>query len=593
MALLDFAASARLAVGEALTNIAATQIGDIKRIKLSANWMAAAGHPGEDAGLYDAVKAVGEELCPQLGLTIPVGKDSMSMKTCWQEGNEQREMTSPLSLVISAFARVEDVRHTITPQLSTEDNVLLLIDLGKGHSALGATALAQVYRQLGDTPADVRDVAQLKGFYEAIQALVAARKLLAYHDRSDGGLLVTLAEMAFAGHCGVQVDIAALGDDHLAALFNEELGAVIQVREEEREAVEALLAQFGLSDCVHYLGQAVTGDRFVITAHDQTVFSESRTTLRVWWAETTWQMQRLRDNPQCADQEHEAKANDADPGLNVKLSFDINEDIAAPYIATGARPKVAVLREQGVNSHVEMAAAFHRAGFDAIDVHMSDLLGGRIGLGNFHALVACGGFSYGDVLGAGEGWAKSILFNHRVRDEFETFFHRPQTLALGVCNGCQMMSNLRELIPGSELWPRFVRNHSDRFEARFSLVEVTQSPSLLLQGMAGSQMPIAVSHGEGRVEVRDDAHLAALESKGLVALRYVDNFGKVTETYPANPNGSPNGITAVTTENGRVTIMMPHPERVFRTVANSWHPENWGEDSPWMRIFRNARKQLG
>ncbi|ECD2449577.1 phosphoribosylformylglycinamidine synthase, partial [Salmonella enterica subsp. enterica serovar Typhimurium] len=403
----------------------------------------------------------------------------------------------------------------------------------------------------------------------------------------------TLAEMAFAGHCGVQVDIAALGDDHLAALFNEELGGVIQVRAEDRDAVEALLAQYGLADCVHYLGQALAGDRFVITANDQTVFSESRTTLRVWWAETTWQMQRLRDNPQCADQEHEAKANDTDPGLNVKLSFDINEDIAAPYIATGARPKVAVLREQGVNSHVEMAAAFHRAGFDAIDVHMSDLLGGRIGLGNFHALVACGGFSYGDVLGAGEGWAKSILFNHRVRDEFETFFHRPQTLALGVCNGCQMMSNLRELIPGSELWPRFVRNHSDRFEARFSLVEVTQSPSLLLQGMVGSQMPIAVSHGEGRVEVRDDAHLAALESKGLVALRYVDNFGKVTETYPANPNGSPNGITAVTTENGRVTIMMPHPERVFRTVANSWHPENWGEDSPWMRIFRNARKQLG
>lgn len=593
MALLDFAASARLAVGEALTNIAATQIGDIKRIKLSANWMAAAGHPGEDAGLYDAVKAVGEELCPQLGLTIPVGKDSMSMKTRWQEGNEQREMTSPLSLVISAFARVEDVRHTLTPQLSTEDNALLLIDLGKGHNALGATALAQVYRQLGDKPADVRDVAQLKGFYDAMQALVAARKLLAWHDRSDGGLLVTLAEMAFAYHCGVQVDIAALGDDHLAALFNEELGGVIQVRAEDRDAVEALLAQYGLADCVHYLGQALAGDRFVITANDRTVFSESRTTLRVWWAETTWQMQRLRDNPQCADQEHEAKANDADPGLNVKLSFDINEDIAAPYIATGARPKVAVLREQGVNSHVEMAAAFHRAGFDAIDVHMSDLLGGRIGLGNFHALVACGGFSYGDVLGAGEGWAKSILFNHRVRDEFETFFHRPQTLALGVCNGCQMMSNLRELIPGSELWPRFVRNHSDRFEARFSLVEVTQSPSLLLQGMVGSQMPIAVSHGEGRVEVRDDAHLAALESKGLVALRYVDNFGHVTETYPANPNGSPNGITAVTTENGRVTIMMPHPERVFRTVANSWHPENWGEDSPWMRIFRNARKQLG
>ncbi|WLI75943.1 phosphoribosylformylglycinamidine synthase [Kosakonia sp. H02] len=593
VALLDFAASARLAVGEALTNIAATQVGDIKRIKLSANWMAAAGHPGEDAGLYAAVKAVGEELCPALGLTIPVGKDSMSMKTRWQEGNEQREMTSPLSLVITAFARVEDVRRTVTPQLSTEENALLLIDLGKGSNALGATALAQVYRQLGDKPADVRNVEQLKGFYDAIQALVADRKLLAYHDRSDGGLLVTLAEMAFTGHCGVNVDIASLGGDHLAALFNEELGAVIQVRAGDREAVESVLAAYGLADVVHYLGSAVCGDRFVIEVDGKPVFSESRTTLRMWWAETTWQMQRLRDNPECADQEHEAKANDNDPGLNVKLTFDLNEDIAAPFIATGARPKVAILREQGVNSHVEMAAAFHRAGFDSFDVHMSDLLAGRSGLQNFQALVACGGFSYGDVLGAGEGWAKSILFNDRVRDEFATFFHRPQTLALGVCNGCQMMSNLRELIPGSELWPRFVRNTSDRFEARFSLVEITQSPSLLLEGMVGSQMPIAVSHGEGRVEVRDAAHLAQLESKGLVALRYVDNSGSVTETYPANPNGSPNGITAVTNESGRVTIMMPHPERVFRTVSNSWHPENWGEDSPWMRIFRNARKQLG
>ena len=593
VALLDFAASARLAVGEALTNIAATQIGSLKRIKLSANWMAAAGHPGEDAGLYEAVKAVGEELCPQLGITIPVGKDSMSMKTRWQEGNEQREMTSPLSLVITAFARVEDVRRTVTPQLSTEDNALLLIDLGAGHNALGATALSQVYRQLGDKPANVRNVEQLKGFYNAIQALVAGQKLLAYHDRSDGGLLVTLAEMAFTGHCGVEADIAALGNDRLAALFNEELGAVIQVKAADRAAVEQIFADHDLADCVHLLGKAVAGDRFTITADGHAVFSESRSTLRMWWAETTWQMQRLRDNPDCANQEHEAKANDNDPGLNVKLSFDIKEDIAAPFIATGARPKVAVLREQGVNSHVEMAAAFHRAGFDAIDVHMSDLLAGRRGLEDFQALVACGGFSYGDVLGAGEGWAKSILFNQRVRDEFETFFHRPQTLALGVCNGCQMMSNLRELIPGSDLWPRFVRNQSDRFEARFSLVEVDASPSLLLQGMVGSHMPIAVSHGEGHVEVRDAAHLAALESKGLVALRFIDNFGKVTQNYPANPNGSPNGITAVTNESGRVTIMMPHPERVFRTVSNSWHPAEWGEDSPWMRIFRNARKQLG
>ncbi|MFV9668701.1 phosphoribosylformylglycinamidine synthase [Pantoea sp. KXB25] len=594
VALLDFAASGRLAVGEALTNLAATQIGSLKRVKLSANWMSAAGHPGEDAGLYAAVKAVGEELCPALGITIPVGKDSMSMKTRWQEGTEQREMTSPLSLVITAFARVEDVRRTVTPQLQADqDNLLLLIDLGNGANTLGATALSQVYRQLGDKPADVRDATQLAGFFNAIQALVAEQKLLAYHDRSDGGLLVTLAEMAFAGHCGVDVDIASLGSDALAALFTEELGAVIQINAADRAAVEQILADHGLAACTHLLGSAQPGDRFVIRAGESAVYNESRTTLRTWWAETTWQMQRLRDNPACADQEHDAKKNDSDPGLNVHLTFNPQEDVAAPMIATGARPKVAVLREQGVNSHVEMAAAFDRAGFTAIDVHMSDLLAGRRDLDGFQALVACGGFSYGDVLGAGEGWAKSILFNPRVRDTFETFFHRPQTLALGVCNGCQMMSNLRELIPGSDLWPRFVRNQSERFEARFSLVEVAASPSLLLDGMAGSHMPIAVSHGEGFVEVRDAAHLAALESKGLVALRFVDNFGKVTETYPANPNGSPNGITAVTNESGRVTIMMPHPERVFRTVSNSWHPAEWGEDGPWMRIFRNARRQLG
>ncbi|MDA5536485.1 phosphoribosylformylglycinamidine synthase [Yersinia mollaretii] len=595
VALLDFAASARLAVGEALTNIAATQIGELKRIKLSANWMSAAGHPGEDAGLYDAVRAVGEELCPALEITIPVGKDSMSMKTRWQEGNEQREMTSPLSLVITAFARIEDVRHTVTPQLRTDkgDNALLLIDLGAGHNALGATALTQVYRQLGDKPADVRDVQQLAGFFNAMQRLVADQALLAYHDRSDGGLLVTLAEMAFAGHCGIDVDIHSQGNDSLAALFNEELGAVIQVRAEQRAAVEQVLVDHGLANCVHYLGRAVEGDTFAIRRGTEVIYHEKRSTLRLWWAETTWQMQRLRDNPDCADQEHQAKQDERDPGLNVKLTFDPAEDIAAPYIIKQARPKVAVLREQGVNSHVEMAAAFHRAGFDAVDVHMSDLLAGRTDLRAFQTLVACGGFSYGDVLGAGEGWAKSILFNDRVRDEFEAFFHRPETLALGVCNGCQMMSNLRELIPGAAHWPRFVRNLSDRFEARFSLVEVASSPSLFMQDMVGSRMPIAVSHGEGLVEVRDAAHLAALEQNNLVALRFVNNDGAVTEQYPANPNGSANGITAVTSVSGRATVMMPHPERVFRTVSNSWHPEEWGEDSPWMRMFRNARKQLG
>src|SRR5471030_1879279 len=594
IALLDFAASGRMAVGEALTNIAAVEIGRLKRVKLSANWMSAAGHPGEDAGLYAAVKAVGEELCPALGITIPVGKDSMSMKTRWQEGNEQREMTSPMSLVITAFARVEDVRGTVTPQLLADrDNVLLLVDLGAGHQALGATALAQVYRQLGAETADVRNVEQLAGFYRAIQQLVAERVLLAYHDRSDGGLLVTLLEMAFAGHCGLAVDIAGLGDDTLAALFNEELGAVIQIAAADRAQVEQVFAQQGLSDCLHDVGQATAGNDVVFRAGTVDVYRESRTQLRTWWAETTWQMQRLRDNPDCADQEHEAKTHDRDPGLNVKLSFAPDDDVAAPYIVKGVRPKVAVLREQGVNSHIEMAAAFHRAGFDAVDVHMSDLLAGRRDLQEFHTLVACGGFSYGDVLGAGEGWAKSVLFNDRVRDEFEDFFHRPQTLALGVCNGCQMMSNLKELIPGAEHWPRFVRNLSDRFEARFSLVEVTASPSLLMQGMVGSRMPIAVSHGEGHMEVRDAVHLSQLEHANLIALRFVDNHGRVTEDYPANPNGSPNGITAVTNLSGRVTVMMPHPERVFRTVSNSWHPEEWGEDSPWMRMFRNARKQLG
>lgn len=593
VALLDFAASARLAVGEAITNIAATQIGELKRIKLSANWMAAAGHPGEDAGLYQAVKAIGEELCPALGLTIPVGKDSMSMKTRWQEGAESKEMTSPLSLVISAFARVEDVRRSVTPQLKIQDNALILIDLGQGRNGLGGSALAQVYRQLGDKPADLHDVPAFRAFFDIIQALVADEKLLAYHDRGDGGLLVTLAEMAFAGHCGIEVDIAALGDDPLAALFSEELGAVIQVAASEADVIMDQLAAVGLKACSHRLGRALAGDRFVITAGQRPVYSESRNQLRMWWAETTWQMQRLRDNPACADDEHHAKAQEQDPGLNVQLSFDLREDITAPYIARGVRPKLAVLREQGVNSHLEMAAAFDRAGFEAIDVHMSDLISGTRDLTDFQTLVACGGFSYGDVLGAGEGWAKSILFNSRARDTFAAFFQRSQTLALGVCNGCQMMSNLRELIPGSDLWPRFIRNRSDRFEARFSLVEVASSPSLLLQGMEGSRLPIAVSHGEGQVELRSAAHLAALEDKGLVALRFTDNFGTVTERYPANPNGSVNGITAVTSESGRATIMMPHPERVFRSVTHSWHPEGWSEDGPWMRLFRNARRQLG
>ncbi|ELH7813536.1 phosphoribosylformylglycinamidine synthase, partial [Vibrio harveyi] len=567
---------------------------------LSANWMSPAGHPGEDAGLYEAVKAVGEELCPALGLTIPVGKDSMSMKTKWEENGEQKEVTSPLSLIITAFARVEDVRKTITPQLRTDkgDTSLVLIDLGNGQNRLGATALAQVYKQLGDKPADVDNAAQLKGFYEGVQTLVANDQVVAYHDKGDGGLFVTLAEMAFAGHCGVKADIADLGEDVLAALFNEELGAVLQVKNDDLDAVLSTLAANGLEACSHVIGSVEASDELVITSGDTVVLERNRTELRTIWAETTHKMQGLRDNPACADQEHEAKKDNSDPGLNVKLSFDVNEDIAAPYIAgsmvnTGAKPKMAILREQGVNSHVEMAAAFDRAGFEATDIHMSDILTGQAALDEYHGLVACGGFSYGDVLGAGEGWAKSILFNAQAREQFQSFFNRDNTFSLGVCNGCQMLSNLKELIPGADLWPRFVRNESERFEARFSLVEVQKSDSVFFDGMAGSRMPIAVSHGEGRVEVRDADHLAAIEASGTVAVRYVDNHGNPTQQYPNNPNGSPNAITGLTTQDGRVTIMMPHPERVFRTVANSWAPEGWGENGAWMRMFQNARKNIG
>ncbi|MEJ7136148.1 phosphoribosylformylglycinamidine synthase [Vibrio paracholerae] len=595
VALLDFGASARLAVGEAITNIAATDIGELKRIKLSANWMSPAGHPGEDAGLYEAVKAVGEELCPALGITIPVGKDSMSMKTKWQENGEQKEVTSPLSLIITAFARVEDIRKTVTPQLRTDlgETSLILIDLGNGQNRLGATALAQVYKQLGDKPADVDNAAQLKGFFDAVQTLVRNDKLVAYHDKGDGGLLVTLAEMAFAGHCGIKANIETLGDDVLAALFNEELGAVIQVKNDELNAALATLAAHGLEACAHVIGEVEASDRLLITCGEEVLIERSRTELRTIWAEMTHKMQALRDNSACADQEFAAKQDNRDPGLNAKLTYDVQADVAAPYIAKGVRPKMAILREQGVNSHVEMAAAFDRAGFDAVDVHMSDILTGQTVLDSYQGLVACGGFSYGDVLGAGEGWAKSILFNAQAREQFEQFFQRKDTFSLGVCNGCQMLSNLRDLIPGAELWPRFVRNESDRFEARFSLVEVQKSPSLFFSEMAGSRMPIAVSHGEGRVEVRDAQHLAAIEQSGTVAIRFVDNFGQPTQAYPSNPNGSPNAITGLTTQDGRVTIMMPHPERVFRTVANSWHPDNWGENGAWMRMFQNARKYFG
>ena len=611
VALLNFGASARLAVAESLTNIAGTDIGDLNRIKLSANWMSPAGHPGEDAGLYEAVKAIGEELCPALGLTIPVGKDSMSMKTTWQEAGEngedsgeQKSVSSPMSLIITAFGVVEDIRKTVTPELRIDqgDTRIIAIDLSKGKQRLGGSCLAQVYKQLGNETPDVDCPETLKGFFNAMQTLVRDEKLIAYHDISDGGLFTTVVEMAFAGHTGVDIDLSKLtsasGND-VDVLFSEELGAVIQIRESDVDAINTVFAKFGIEDCCTDIGRINNEDTLRFSRNGEVVLENSRTYYRTTWAQTTYKMQSLRDNPECAQQEHDVKFDTEDPGLNADLSFDINEDIVADLIIKDAQnakvsnPRIAILREQGVNSHVEMAAAFDRAGFIAIDVHMSDILSGRTDLADFNGLVACGGFSYGDVLGAGEGWAKSILFNKDAKAMFKAFFEREDTFSLGVCNGCQMLSNLKEIIPGAEAWPRFVQNKSERFEARFSLVEIQETPSIFFDGMAGSRMPIAVSHGEGRAEFSSDDAIDTANLSGTVALRYVDNYGHITETYPANPNGSPDGITALTTTDGRVTIMMPHPERVFRTVANSWHPDEWQEDSPWVRMFRNARKFIG
>ncbi|WP_043308658.1 phosphoribosylformylglycinamidine synthase [Pseudomonas sp. ML96] len=594
LALLDAPASGRMAVGETITNLAASRIEKLSDIKLSANWMAAAGHPGEDARLYDTVKAVGMELCPALGITIPVGKDSMSMKTKWSEEGAEKSVTSPLSLVITGFAPVADIRQTLTPQLRLDkgETDLILIDLGRGQNRLGGSILAQTFAQLGQSVPDVDDAEDLKAFFAVIQGLNADGHILSYHDRSDGGLLTTALEMAFAGHCGLNLFLDGLADDasELAAvLFNEELGAVIQVRQ---DATPEILAQFsaaGLGDCVAVIGQPINGSDVAISFNGEPVFGGQRRLLQRQWAETSYQIQRLRDNADCADQEFDLILDEDNPGLSTKLSFDVNQDIAAPYIKKGVRPQVAILREQGVNGQVEMAAAFDRAGFSAIDVHMSDILAGRISLEDFKGLVACGGFSYGDVLGAGEGWAKSVLFNSRARDGFQAFFERKDSFALGVCNGCQMMSNLHELIPGTEFWPHFVRNRSEQFEARVAMVQVQESASIFLQGMAGSRMPIAIAHGEGHAEFESEEALLESDLSGTVALRFIDNHGKVTETYPANPNGSPRGITGLCSRDGRVTIMMPHPERVFRAVQNSWRPDEWQEDAGWMRMFRNAR----
>lgn len=593
LALLDFGASARMAVAESIMNIAGTDIGSFKRIKLSANWMSAAGHPGEDAGLYEAVKAIGEELCPELDLTIPVGKDSMSMKTAWQDEGVDKSVTSPMSLVITAFGAVQDIRNTVTPELRSDkgETELLLIDLSAGNNRLGGSCLAQVYSELGDSAPDLQDSSLLRGFFEVIQPLVAQRDVIAYHDRSDGGLFTTLVEMAFAGNTGLNIDLADVDGSDIERLFNEELGGVIQVSCAQSEAIIAKFNAAGVA--CHVIGSLTTDDTITINDGDRAILVESRTELRTIWAETTHKMQSLRDNPECADEEFKLKHDASEPGLTVELKFDPSQDVAAPFILKGVAPKMAILREQGVNSHLEMAAAFDRAGFESRDVHMSDILSGRVTLDEFQGLAACGGFSYGDVLGAGEGWAKSILFNERAREQFTQFFEREDSFSLGVCNGCQMLSTLKEIIPGTEHWPRFVRNRSERFEARVSLVEIQQNPSIFFEGMQGSRMPIAVSHGEGRAEFASPEAMALAEASGTIALRYVNGQGEIATKHPQNPNGSPNALSGICSTDGRVTIMMPHPERVFRTVANSWHPDSWGEDSPWMRMFRNARVKLG
>ena len=592
VALIDPAASGRMAVGEALTNIAAARIEKLPDVKLSANWMAAAGHPGEDAALYDTVRAVAAELCPALGISIPVGKDSMSMKTVWRDaGGAERAVTAPLSLIVSAFAPVMDVRKTLTPQLRTDRGVtdLILIDLGKGKNRLGGSALAQVYKQAGDEVPDVDDPRVLKLFFAVIQALNELGFLLAYHDRSDGGLFAAICEMAFCGRTGVSIDLSDLGRDPVAALFNEELGAVLQVPRERRDGILGAFKKAGLLRYTRRIGSISGDDRISFERNGRVVFSDSRVNLQRIWTETSYRMQSLRDNPQCAQEEYDRILDDTDPGLSAHPSFDPEEDIAAPYIARGVRPPVAILREQGVNGQVEMAAAFDRAGFRAVDVTMSDIIDGRVRLADFRGFAACGGFSYGDVLGAGEGWAKSILFNARARDEFSAFFARSDSFALGVCNGCQMMSGLRELIPGAGHWPRFVRNTSEQFEARVCMVQIPQNPSIFFRGMVGSFLPVVVAHGEGRAEFRDAADLDRVLGASQIALRFMDNRGAPAETYPANPNGSPRGITGLTTPDGRFTILMPHPERVVRAVSNSWRPDHWQEDGPWMRMFRNAR----
>jgi phosphoribosylformylglycinamidine synthase len=592
LAVADPSAAARMAVGEALTNILAAGPAALKQVRLSANWMAASGVAGEDEALFDAVAAA-TDLCRALGIAIPVGKDSLSMRTAWQDHGEPKAVFAPVSLIVSAFAPVADVRRVLTPQLRAEpDSVLYLLDVGAGRNRLGGSCLAQVYGVSGGRGPDLDEPQRLRQLFACMAALCERGLVLACHDRSDGGLFVTLCEMAFAGRVGLVVDLSAgrgTDTDLLGALFAEELGVVLQVRGTDAAAVETAFTVAGIAGWASRIAMVTQGERLVFRQAGKTVLDFARTELHATWSELSFRMQSLRDNPETAAQAFAAIRDADDPGLSPRLSFDPAGDPAAPFIATGVRPRVAILREQGVNSQIEMAAAFLRAGFTPVDVHMSDILEGRRGLGEFRGLVACGGFSFGDVLGAGGGWAKSILFNPRAREQFQAFFERRDTFTLGVCNGCQMLAGLQPLIPGAEHWPRFVQNLSEQFEARLSLVEILESRSLLLRDMAGSRLLIATSHGEGRAAFAGPAELPACYAQGKVVIRYVDNLGRPAQSYPANPNGSPDGVAGFCSADGRVTVLMPHPERVHRTIQHSWHPEGWREDGPWMRLFRNAR----
>jgi phosphoribosylformylglycinamidine synthase len=572
LALIDAPAAARMAVGEAITNIAAADIRQLSDIKLSANWMAAVGNAREEEKLFDSVKAIGEDFCPDLGLTIPVGKDSLSMRTAWND----KSVTSPVSLIITGFSPVQDVRKTLTPQLDlTDETALILIDLS-GDTRLGGSALAQVYNQLGNETPDA-DPAVLKRFFQTLTKLKAHGKILAYHDRSDGGLLTTVLEMAFASRCGLELELDALAGNTLEKLFNEELGSVIQVKKTDVESV--LKAFDGRASAI---GQPTKKQEIIIQNGSET-YQNTRAQLESWWSDTSYRLQKLRDNPEAADQEFAALQDNKDPGLSAKVNF---KPLAQQY---KDRPKVAIFREQGVNGQVEMAAAFDRAGFTSVDVHLNDIISGRINLDDFVGLAACGGFSYGDVLGAGEGWAKSILFNKELRSKFSKFFERPDTFSLGVCNGCQMLAALKELIPGANNWPTFLKNISEQYEARLVMAQINESPSIFFKGMAGSQLPIPTAHGEGRAAFANGEQATQAIAQNLVPMQFIDNYGQVTEQYPSNPNGSPDGITALTTPDGRATIIMPHPERVFLSRQLSWHPADWGTDSPWLRIFQNAR----